>query len=94
VLSFEHVTSPELALDACLEEGFALESSGWKGAEGSAIFCDDRLRSFYTELARTVPAHGYLALSFLRCGGRAVAFQMSLWTLTLARARGVRRASR
>ncbi len=65
-------------LEARLEEGFALEQSGWKGARGTAIAQDVATRGFYSELARTAAARGELSLYFLRCAGRAVAFHFGL----------------
>jgi CelD/BcsL family acetyltransferase involved in cellulose biosynthesis len=67
-----------LALEGKLEEGFALEASGWKGQRGTAMAQDGRTRGFYTELAREAGYAGRLALYFLRLDGRAVAFQYGL----------------
>jgi CelD/BcsL family acetyltransferase involved in cellulose biosynthesis len=67
-----------IALDARLEEGFALEASGWKGARGTAMAQSPRTRGFYTELARWAQGEGLLSLLFLRAGGRAVAFHYAL----------------
>jgi CelD/BcsL family acetyltransferase involved in cellulose biosynthesis len=67
-----------LELEARLEEGLALEASGWKGARGTAIAQDRRTRGFYTELAREASYRGELALYFLRLDGRAVAFHYGL----------------
>jgi CelD/BcsL family acetyltransferase involved in cellulose biosynthesis len=67
-----------LGLEAKLEEGFALEASGWKGQRGTAMAQDTRTRGFYSELARAAAYDGRLALYFLRLDGRAVAFQFSL----------------
>ncbi|MGQ0504183.1 MAG: GNAT family N-acetyltransferase [Myxococcaceae bacterium] len=76
-VTFERfVGGPEL--EARLEEGFALEQSGWKGEGGTAIAQDAATRGFYTELAREAAGRGELALSFLRCDGKAVAFQFGL----------------
>jgi len=66
------------ALDGVLEEGFALEQSGWKGGRGTAIAQDPATRGFYTELARDAAAARRLALSFLRLDGRPVAFQYGI----------------
>jgi CelD/BcsL family acetyltransferase involved in cellulose biosynthesis len=65
-------------LEAKLEEGFALEASGWKGRRGTAMAQDARTRGFYSELARTAGYAGRLALYYLRVDGRAVAFQYAL----------------
>lgn len=65
-------------LMARLEEGFALEGSGWKGRRGSAIAQDPATRGFYVSLARHAAREGSLALYFLRVDGRAVAFHFAL----------------
>ncbi len=67
-----------LELEAKLEEGFALEASGWKGQRGTAMAQDARTRGFYTELARDAAYAGRLVLYFLRLDGRAVAFHYAL----------------
>lgn len=76
-LSFERLEAGE-DLDAKLEEGFALEASGWKGNRGTAIAQDKATRGFYTELARECSQRGWLSLYFLRVAGRAVAFHYGL----------------
>ncbi len=70
------LTPPALA--ARLDEGFALEALGWKGARGTAIACDARLASRYRALAQAFAARGQLACYFLRAGGRRVAFHFAL----------------
>ncbi len=67
---------PELA--SRLDEGLALEASGWKGQAGSAILQDAQTHAFYRELAAESARSGRLALWFLRVDGRAVAFQFAL----------------
>jgi CelD/BcsL family acetyltransferase involved in cellulose biosynthesis len=66
------------ALPAALEDGFALEQSGWKGARGTAIAQDPATRGFYTELARNAAYAGRLRLYFLSLDGRPVAFHFGL----------------
>ena len=61
-----------------LEEGFALEASGWKAAKGTAILSSPETRLFYTEVARWAAEQGWLRLHFMRVGGRAAAFQLLL----------------
>lgn len=76
-LTVERVT--DLAhLHERLEEGFALEQSGWKGTAGTAIAQDARTRAFYTQLAEGAARHGYLSLFFLRLDGRPIAFHFGL----------------
>ena len=76
-VTFERVSGGTL-LDAKLEEGFALERSGWKGQRGTAMAQDPKTRGFYTELARHLSYRGELALYFLRLDGRAVAFHFGI----------------
>lgn len=73
----ERVTGGE-ALAARLEEAFALERSGWKARNGTAIAQDPRTLGFYTQLAERAARTGELALYFLRLDGRAIAFQYGL----------------
>jgi CelD/BcsL family acetyltransferase involved in cellulose biosynthesis len=76
-VTFERVTAgPDL--EAKLEEGFALEQSGWKGKRGTAMAQDNKTRGFYTELARSMSYQDKLVLYFLRVNGRAVAFHYAL----------------
>lgn len=61
-----------------LEEGFRVESLGWKGARGTAIASDRRTHRFYTDVAHWAERHGWLRLGFLRVGKEAVAFDFAL----------------
>ncbi|HEX8597883.1 MAG TPA: GNAT family N-acetyltransferase [Chloroflexia bacterium] len=61
-----------------LEEGFAVEQSGWKGREGTAMAQDGHVAGFYSELARFAAHDGSLALYYLRVDGKAVAFHYGL----------------
>ena len=76
-LSVERVTSRE-GLAERLDEGFALERSGWKGRQGTAIAQDKRTHAFYTDVAKAAALHGYLSLFFLRLDGRPIAFHFGL----------------
>lgn len=67
-----------IALPHHLEEGFAVEASGWKGRQGTAMSQDPRVAGFYSELARFAARDGSLALYYLRVDGRPVAFQYGL----------------
>ena len=71
------VTSGE-DLETRLEEGFAVEASGWKGARGTAIRSSSAEREFYTQVARWAAACGWLRLAFLRHERRAIAFDFCL----------------
>lgn len=65
-------------LDRLLSEGFELESSGWKRAQGTAITSEPRVERFYRAIAEWAAARGTLRLFFLRSGERSVAFDMGL----------------
>ncbi len=77
VLTLERVTSREGLIER-LDEGLALERSGWKGRRGTAIAQDKRTRDFYTDVAKAAALHGYLSLFFLRLDGRPIAFHFGL----------------
>ena len=61
-----------------LEEGLALEASGWKGRAGTAMLAAEATARFYREVARAFHAAGQLRLSALRVDGRLVAFDLAL----------------
>jgi CelD/BcsL family acetyltransferase involved in cellulose biosynthesis len=65
-------------LQARLDEGLAIERSGWKGKQGTAILQDPTTYGFYSELAHTAAARNYLSLFFLKLDGRSIAFQYGL----------------
>jgi CelD/BcsL family acetyltransferase involved in cellulose biosynthesis len=65
-------------LDDLLEEGFRIETSGWKAAQETAIVSDSKTRRFYTDVARWAATRGSLRLAFLRLDGTPLAFQFAL----------------
>lgn len=65
-------------LNELLEEGFCLEDSGWKGAQGTSVNARPAVRRFYTEVAHWAAECGWLQLAFLRLNGRAIAFEYNL----------------
>jgi CelD/BcsL family acetyltransferase involved in cellulose biosynthesis len=73
----QHVTGGA-DLQARLEEGFAIERSGWKGRKGTAILQDAKTHGFYSELAHTAAARNYLSLLFLTLNGKPIAFHYGL----------------
>jgi CelD/BcsL family acetyltransferase involved in cellulose biosynthesis len=56
-----------------LEKFYALEASGWKGTEGTAIQCDPHTRQFYDAVAQAAAHDGYLSLDFLELNGKPIA---------------------
>lgn len=56
-----------------LEKFYALEASGWKGTEGTAIKCHPSTRQFYDAVAQDAERDGYLSLDFLELNGKPIA---------------------
>jgi CelD/BcsL family acetyltransferase involved in cellulose biosynthesis len=61
-----------------LDEGFAIEGSGWKAKRGTAISSQTQTDTFYRRIAHWAAEHGWLRLAFLRLDGRALAFDLCL----------------
>ncbi len=76
-VSLEIVSGGE-QLGRALEEGFALEPSGWKLEERTAILSRAETVRFYTDVATWASARGILRLGFLRLDGRPIAFEYGL----------------
>jgi CelD/BcsL family acetyltransferase involved in cellulose biosynthesis len=74
----ESLVAPPADLDRELDEGFALEASGWKGEAGTAILAAEETAGFYRDVARRFHERGELRLSSLRVDGRLVAFDLAL----------------
>jgi len=66
------------ALGEPLAEGLAIESSGWKGDEGTAILEADGQLAFYEALADWAAARDALEITFLRLDGAAIAFHYNI----------------
>lgn len=67
-------------LSAWVAEFLALEASGWKGKEGSALGQSGDSRAFFDEAVRAARQQGRLLLTALRVDGRAVAMKCSFRT--------------
>jgi CelD/BcsL family acetyltransferase involved in cellulose biosynthesis len=72
------VSNGQERLEELLEEGFEVEGSGWKQAQGTAIKMRPSMFQFYTEVARWAAERGWLRLGFLRLAGHAIAFDFAL----------------
>ena len=68
----------EEAAPSALAQFYALERSGWKGQQGTAIDCDERLRQFYDAVAQTAAAEGRFLLYYLDCGTQTIAMQFCI----------------
>lgn len=66
------------SLGQLLDEGFRIEGSGWKEAQGTSIISHPTTRGFYTQVARWAAERGWLRLAFLRLNGKALAFDFCL----------------
>ncbi len=75
--SFEVVDGDE-RLPALLDEGFAVEAAGWKGARGLAIHSRPETLGFYRAVADWAAERGWLRLAFLRLDGRPFAFDFCI----------------
>jgi len=65
-------------LDAELARGFAVEASGWKGQNGTAILSDERTITFYRAVAEAFAERGELRLSRIVIDGQWAAFDLCL----------------
>ncbi|MFH1105336.1 MAG: GNAT family N-acetyltransferase [Actinomycetota bacterium] len=72
------VADGSAGLDASLDEGFAVEGSGWKGSAGTAIGSAPATDRFYRQAGHWAAEAGILRLSFLRVAGIAIAFDLSM----------------
>ena len=63
---------------AALDHVLTLEVRGWKGARGTAITGDARLRAFYGRVAGWAAARDGLRIAVLRLDGRALAALLAL----------------
>jgi CelD/BcsL family acetyltransferase involved in cellulose biosynthesis len=74
-LSFLRVEKADPVL---LNRFYELESSGWKGTEGSAIACNPNIRQFYDEISRAAQRFGYFCMYSLELNGELLAAHFGL----------------
>ena len=72
------LNEPPADLERELERGFAVEASGWKGREGTAIVSKPETERFYRAIAESFHARGELACSSIELDGRVAAWDLSL----------------
>jgi CelD/BcsL family acetyltransferase involved in cellulose biosynthesis len=65
-------------LDRLLAEGLAVEGSGWKGKQGTAVVSSPATLAFYRAICAWAAREGTLRLAFLRVAGAAVAFDLGI----------------
>jgi CelD/BcsL family acetyltransferase involved in cellulose biosynthesis len=61
-----------------LDKFYALEASGWKGQQGTAILSNQNTKLFYDEIAKAAAGNGYLSLDLLELNGRPIAAHYAL----------------
>lgn len=76
-VEFEFLTSEDRVLEG-LERFMAVETSGWKGREGSAIGQHPELVEFYSALVRRLAARGGLEWQFLVAEGKTIAGNLAV----------------
>jgi CelD/BcsL family acetyltransferase involved in cellulose biosynthesis len=72
------LTRMDWATPDALARFYALEASGWKGREGTAIACKPRNRRLYDALAHAAGQFGYLCLHVLEVGTVTLAASFGL----------------
>jgi hypothetical protein len=77
LLTFEEVRDPG-ALDAVLDEAFAVEGSGWKAERGTAIRLNPEKAAWYRGISRWAARRGVLRVYLLRLNGRLIAFDLDI----------------
>ncbi|HEX5763362.1 MAG TPA: GNAT family N-acetyltransferase [Solirubrobacterales bacterium] len=72
------IVEPPADLETELEDGFRVEASGWKGAQGTAILSTPETHAFYGSIAREFHARDELRLSSIVLDGQTAAFDLCL----------------
>jgi CelD/BcsL family acetyltransferase involved in cellulose biosynthesis len=72
------IRSDTQCLDRFLREGFGIEGSDWKTAQGTAIASRRTTLAFYRQIGDWAGERGWLRLSFLRIDGKPIAFQFNV----------------
>lgn len=75
---YRFVTGEAAADPALLQAFLAMEGSGWKGAEGTAIVGQPSLVAFYTSLCRRMAERGWLEWHVLDLEGRPAAMHLAV----------------
>jgi CelD/BcsL family acetyltransferase involved in cellulose biosynthesis len=78
-LTFEELPA-DGAIGPWMDEFMALEASGWKGRQGTAISQRSDDRAFFTEFAAALHAEGRLQCLALRINGAAIAMKLNVFT--------------
>ena len=74
-VTFKVETSPG---EETMKAFYAMESSGWKGARGSAVASAPQTRQFYGSVWRSAAAHGYARVYSMHLGEKPIAMHFGL----------------
>lgn len=77
-VSFQCHVPTGSTLNALLRQGFEVESSGWKGRQGSGLAVNPALREFFTKYAERAATQGRLRICFLNVKENPVAMQLAI----------------
>ncbi len=77
-VAFRFVGGVEAQSPALLQQFLAVESSGWKGAAGTAIVCSPQLVAFYETLTRRLAQRGWLEWHTLEIDEKPVAAHLAV----------------
>jgi hypothetical protein len=72
------------AVQGAFEVFLALEADSWKGAQGTALLCDDKDASFVRRLVSGLAEQGDASVALLRIDGAAIAAQVLMYCGTMA----------
>jgi CelD/BcsL family acetyltransferase involved in cellulose biosynthesis len=72
------IVEPPKDLERELDEGFAVEASGWKGEAGTAILSTPETNAFYRAIASDFAARDELRLTRISLDGEVAAFDFCL----------------
>jgi CelD/BcsL family acetyltransferase involved in cellulose biosynthesis len=75
---------PQAAVEEAFESYLAMEAASWKGAQGTALLCDEDDATFARRLMSELAASGDASVALLRVDGRAIAAQVLLYCGTMA----------
>jgi CelD/BcsL family acetyltransferase involved in cellulose biosynthesis len=73
-----HVYDGKQRLSELLDEGFALEASGWKGQAGTAVSSRPAVHGFFRDFLFDAAELGILRMFFLRLNGAAIACHFTI----------------
>lgn len=77
-VAFRFIGGVEAQSPALLQQFLKVESSGWKGAAGTAIECSPQLVAFYETLTRRLAQRGWLEWHTLELDGEPVAAHLAV----------------